>query len=342
MEMDSQASNVIKPTPDSLEPSLTVSVRFKYRPEQEMFVGATARLKIVNGKYIGGVASPRFEGSNITIHALSVLPPGVPPARSPAETYAVFQFPLTPREVDWLHHSRTGNPPSDILLELQVQAEVAQIAIGTEWARDLKVGSPSGPVNVIGEVGGNPGGAPGRYLLLLGNPNVVDVRVHALNQVLTIPSSSWVRDFVGPLSMGRFLVVELPEPTALVAAGKGNLVKRVNEASKALLKMREDIDKNEWTLVAEHSRPVLELLNKKDLVRPLFATAGLADDKIDALLNGLQSVYTYAHAFHHRVDRAGNVTEAVNAEPEDAYLAFAVSGALLNLVSKKLAKVSTK
>ncbi len=123
--------------------------------------------------------------------------------------------------------------------------------------------------------------------------------------------------------------------------GAGDLPERVREASAALEKMRVDVQKGEWTQCAEDARPVIELLNKPELIRPLLETNGVQAPTADALLDGLHRVLDYSHAFHHRIDKdQKTVVPAVNAEPEDAYLAFATAAALLNLIGKKLQKSS--
>lgn len=156
----------------------------------------------------------------------------------------------------------------------------------------------------------------------------------------TIASSDWIAEFAPVFGRGKFLVLEVPEP-AVVGETTGDLAKRVNEAASALEKMKVDIQKGEWTQCAEDARPVVELLNRPELIRPLLETNGIQPATAEKLIQGLDGVLKYTHAFHHRAERGGEkVVPAVHAEAEDAYLAFATAGALLNLVARKLAKTS--
>jgi hypothetical protein len=327
----------ISPAPNCAEPTLSFQVRFSYRPEQEMFIGASARVRLANGLYLGGTAIGTSEGSNINAAIFAAIPRGSPPPRV-FDAYLRFSFQLSPREVGLMHSSRTGNPPSDIQLLLEVQFQSAELGVSVLWAsaQATNLGRGALPVLTVSESGPTTSG--GYFLLTRSDDTLIAVKTHNLALSFTIHSSTWVRDYPGPFALGKFLVVELPgvEPPGSMGAGELNL--RVSEAAAALRRMEQDIQNNQWTQCSQDARPVLELINRKDLIRPLLATSGLANDKVEALLTGLENIFTYTHAFHHRVDRAGvQVEPAVNAEQEDAYLAFAVAGALLNLVARKLA-----
>lgn len=149
----------------------------------------------------------------------------------------------------------------------------------------------------------------------------------------TIPSSEWTSDYAPAFGLGNFLVVEMPEIQPTLA--DGDLAKRLSEAAAALPKMRKDILEGEWTNCAEHSRPVVELLNQRDLMRKLLTDTGLSDDTANALIYGLSGVFDYASKFHHRVDRDGKVAPAQKADKEDAYLAYFNAVTLVNLVAEK-------
>lgn len=180
---------------------------------------------------------------------------------------------------------------------------------------------------------------PGDILIARQEEMPVKLVTHALSEIgVNIPSSHWVRDYAPTFGIGKFLTVNIPQPEQLAIAD-GELSKRVNGAVDALKRMELDIQKGEYTQCAEDSRPLLELLNNPDLIRPLLKTSGLPDANAESLLSGLGQVYAYANAFHHRTERDGKVVSgAVNASSEDAYLAFATAAALLNLVQRKLSR----
>jgi hypothetical protein len=327
------------PVAESIEPTLWVQVEVRYNAPAEMPVSFDARLRLGGKKNVGGTAQGVFGGSNIALSSISTLVPGAPSAARDRSLRVEFRFPLSQREIDAIQQVRERDPHADIQLTLTIQAQTLELQIRAFPVDFLEQRSTTvGQTHqVIAYHRPQDSGNSGDVLLARGDEMLIRLMTHALVDIgFVIPSSHWVRDYAPAFGVGQFMVVDIPVIDSSAVAD-GELATRVNAAIQALKRMQEDIRKGEWTQCAEDSRPVLELLNRPALLRPLLKTAGLPEANETALLEGLKQVYTYSHAFHHRVEDGGKVTEAaVNADPEDAYLAFTTTAALLNLVARKL------
>lgn len=329
----------VEPLSESIEPTVCVRVQVHYNPQEGPPIGFTARLKLGGKRFVSGVATGVFAGSNVVLSSQLLLHKGAHGAVGDRKVYVEFHFPLSQREIDAIQREREPSPQADIDLTLSIQVEALDSGL-TAFPIDF-VDKPSGIGGAVDHlVAFHPPQKPGNFgdvLLGRGSEDMLRFVTHALPEVgIRIAASHWVRDYAKAFGIGRFMTVDIPQPDE-VGDVTGELAVRVREATDALAKMQEDLRKGEWTQCAEDCRPVLELINRPDLLRPLLKTSGLPEANESALLDGLKGVFDYSHSFHHRVERGGKVTEgAVNANPEDAYLAFTTSAALLNLVSRKL------
>ena len=329
------------PSTEAVEP--TLKFRLVVVPQEfGSLVGLRASLWAEDGKRLSEGAEAYSTGSPFTASLNQPSGPFVP-----HDTYLELTFRLSYRELAHIERCRELNKKHDVVLTIKSRAtslRASYITTYTDYYRyqvpnviprqteDLIVvhpasrqGGPTGPSIVSPD--------PNQGLLTLYTEDVGQCPV-------TIPSSDWSHEFAPAFGLGRFLVLEVPQ-LPVGAEGSGELADRVREASGAIERMRVDLQKGEWTQCAEDARAVVELLNKGDLIRPLLETNGIRPETAQSLLDGLQGVLAYSHAFHHRVDQAGQKpVPSVNAESEDAYLAFATSAALLNLVGKKLQKSS--
>jgi hypothetical protein len=329
---------------DSIEPTLRIFTVVRYDHLSELPISFSARLKLQGGRFIGGASVGTFSGSNIRVSVLWMPNPGTPPPHGDGEMRVEFSFRLTPLEVSAIHLQRGADAHADIQLTLSIQAQAVELKLRPftiEFVEGVPRSGGAPRPNLIALHPPTAPGNPGDVLVAKGDDVPFRLMTHALGDLgVMIPSSHWVRDYAPAFGVGRFMTVDIPEPET-APSGAGELATRVNQAVDALRRMQEDVRKSEWTQCAEDARPVLELLNRQELLRPLLRTAGVPEANETALLEGLRQVFTYTHAFHHRVQDGGRVTEsAVNAEPEDALLAFGVTAALLNLVAKKLSRTT--
>jgi hypothetical protein len=332
----------VEPAKDSIDPALHLVVRVRYRPVDEPLLSFTGRLKLEGKQFLGGVEPGYFSGGSYPFSSYALLPQGTPPALPEYDTTVEFLFRLSRREVDAIHRVRDIDAQADIHLALAVQAQTFSFGLRAFPIEFLESNTQQGKKSILA-FHPDRTSLPGDILIARHDESPVRLMTSPLPDItVSIPSSHWVRDFAPVFGVGRFLTVNIPKPEQLATAD-GDLAKRVNEAVSALHQMELDIQKGEWTQCAEDSRPLLELLNRAELIRPLLVTAGLPEANAESLLTGLQQVYQYAHAFHHRTERDGKVVEGgVNANPEDAYLAFATAAGLLNLIGRKISRKSSR
>jgi hypothetical protein len=336
------SNSSVSPATDSFEPGIVARVELTHNGAYGMPVSFTARLRLGQEKFVGGVVSGAFGGSNIPISTKLILVPGEGSTNREQKLWVEFTFRLTSREVWEMQNLRDKNPHADIPVTLKIQAQTLESQFRAfpidyyKWKSNPNIT----PSNLLAHHEPGAQGGYGDVLIARGDESALRLMTHALPDVgISVPSSHWIRDYAPAFGLGKFVVVAIPEIERVPADGT-ELAKRLGGAMDALQKMQQDILKGEWTQCAEDARPALELLNKPELVRPLLKTAGLPASNEQALLDGIHQFYTYAHAFHHRT-QGGKVTEeTVNADPEDAYLALATTAGLLNLVARKFSRLA--
>jgi len=153
----------------------------------------------------------------------------------------------------------------------------------------------------------------------------------------TIYASNWIHDFAPQLGIGRFVVAELPIPSPVTT--EHEFAERLNRAFEALQKMEEKVKEGEWGEAIEKSRPVAELLRQEDMIRSILDRHGYHEDAADSLLGGIKSLFEYSSKFLHKVDKdRRTIPPDIKAEKEDAYLTYALSTGLVNLLTRKASK----
>jgi len=168
-------------------------------------------------------------------------------------------------------------------------------------------------------------------------PVFLKVEDHVEELPIRIPAQDWIHDFAPFLGIGKYLVVELPIPESIKISDE--LANRIEEASKSLDKMREDILACEWNRVIEDSRPIFELFRKygKNLVKEILTREGYTEEAIKNLLDSIDNLFHYSSKFHHRTDESGKkIIPEIKASKEDAYLIYTTAMGLVNLLTRKV------
>lgn len=154
---------------------------------------------------------------------------------------------------------------------------------------------------------------------------------------VTIYASNWIHDFAPQLGLGRFVLAELPIPLPVTVRGKHS--RRLDKAFEAVRKIEEKIKEGEWNEAIEKARPVAELLREKDMVKSILRKHGYHEEAANSLLGTITCLFDYSSKFLHKVDKDGTtIPPEIKAEKEDAYLTYAVSTALVNLLTQKARK----
>lgn len=304
------------PATDSADPTIRFTVTFEFQFRYSVPLWISGIVRTAAGKAVGDLV--RIPVAENAWHD-GLLARGTQ-NENPQKRKVVMDCRLTARALQAILEERDAEPKKNVVLKVDLAIEYFYPRFGMS-----NVGAPSTPNVVTGDQ-------------TTWGPGLGEFKTVPDSGTITIYSSQWASDFAPAFGIGRFLILEVPDVNH--TRGSGPLEERVQEAAASLERMRTDIAKGDWTQCAVDARPVVELLNKKDLLRPLLETNGIQPATADALLAGLTGVLEYAHAFHHRVSKdLKTVVPAVNAESEDAFLAFATSAALLNLIARKLRKV---
>jgi len=155
---------------------------------------------------------------------------------------------------------------------------------------------------------------------------------------VTISSGDWLHDYSSPWRTTQYLVVELPQPEFLTSAP--NLEQRVNAAIEAAKASTDNIAKGEWNDALQDLRPVWELLRKQSDITDLLQRDGYTADAITAVEAIVQQQFTLAPKFLHRTDPSGKrINPEIRASKEDALVCYTCAMSLLNLISRKSARL---
>jgi hypothetical protein len=254
---------------------------------------------------------------------------------------------LNIKAIDHINNLRIKNIRGDVKLKLILKVKILQskAAISSLHLKDSADFGPPLTQSLRGEsiVSYNyvREYSPGRnnMWLISGDSSPVFLSLSYLQHELltTIYSGSWLQDFSPKLGLGKFIVAELPIPTS--KAIKGEFSERLNEAIEALRKMESKIQEGEWTEAIEKSRPVAELVKEEDMIKSILSKHGYQDDAANSLFSAVKNLFDYTSKFHHKLERdKKTLLTETQAEKEDAYLAYSMSVALVNLLTQKFNK----
>lgn len=173
-----------------------------------------------------------------------------------------------------------------------------------------------------------------------GSPTFIETKNNNFKKEVTIRSSDWIHDYCPVFQIGKFSVLEYLLPDYI--EGSGRIEERLSESIKAIQKMEENMIKGEWNKVIEDSRAVWELLRKQDEIKDLLVRDGHTEQAFEDLNGSLKKLFDYSSKFHHREDKGKKIMPEIKASKEDAYLMYATSTAIVNLISKKMQRLSSK
>ncbi len=171
-------------------------------------------------------------------------------------------------------------------------------------------------------------------------PTFIEIRNNNFKNKVTISSSDWIHDYCPVFQIGRFSVFEylLPE----YVEGSGSIEERLSGSIDAIKNMEYDMIKGEWNRVIEDSREVWELLRDQDEIKDLLTRDGCTEPAATDLNKSIKELFNYSSKFHHKEDREKKIMLEIKASKEDAYLIYATSMAMVNLISKKMQRLSSK
>ncbi len=99
--------------------------------------------------------------------------------------------------------------------------------------------------------------------------------------------------------------------------------------------------KGDWNGVIEDSRAVWELLRNKDEIKDLLMRDGYSEQAFIDLNESLRQLFNFSSKFHHKEDKGKKIMPEIKASKEDAYLIYAISMTIVNLISKKMQRLQS-
>ncbi len=349
MRIDENETRV-QAAPNSLNPELIFDVKLSYQKQVEIPLEINGFLFSADGKKIANMHSIiSDERKGLLELAASDSGP-----RQDGKLQIQVIAPLTEKAVDHLHTLRGKHPKGDVILDLRIFVKTLQSEANLSHLYLMETSDlpPSFPAKYKQE--GNKaklvysawkGGFRSEYTnmwIISGNnsPVFLKMRKDELKLKVTISSSDWVHDCAPAFQIGKFSVIEfyLPDYTP----GSETIEERLNEAIKAVKKMEEDIIQGDWNQVIADSRTVAELLRNQAEFEDLFMRDGYTPEAFTRLNNSINEMFQFSSKFIHKLDQSKEkkIMPDIKPSKEDAYLIHALSISLVNLVSKKMQRLT--
>lgn len=156
--------------------------------------------------------------------------------------------------------------------------------------------------------------------------------------------SEWVNRFCQHLGIGRFILVELSQPSGKSLSAKWDGIYETIRSKLAT--METNLRKGEWLSVMVDARQVFENLkvfgdNQNDQVlRDEFEAALKAtnhgEEGIQSLKSGIKALFDFCSKYIHTKDRQGNPQPSPTATKEEAEFVYAMLLGFINLLGSKL------
>ncbi len=148
----------------------------------------------------------------------------------------------------------------------------------------------------------------------------------------TIRASNWINDYAPKLGLGKYIILEIPEPDILEE-------EKFKELISIKDKVKSHLDQGNWNDAIINSRMVFELLSKdgdlKELLKNSFANQCFSDDAIKNFFSGINEFFNFTSKFVHSLDQNNKFQQCPTAYKEDAYMVYTIISNLLNMISKK-------
>lgn len=299
----------VAPLTGMLEPELYVNAKFHFRAVSIFPLSITGYL-FLNGIKISNLLPYEF-GMGVDEKLVSMNR-----ARDFDQTFGKsFIAPLSRRAIDALESSRAKNSKGDVLFEIKFSVNCIESSFE-------EVDLESAAVVSI------PNGA------------LVHYKVYPFNYNHKISASDWLHDFYPHFALERFMVLELPIMEQDSKVKKDNLDKRISEAIQSFGEMKKALEKGDWNLMIKESRPIWELNRKHEEINKLLRTDDLSEVAIQSFNTLLQSLFTFASKFIHKVDDSKELMPYSRASKEDAILVYSMAASVLNLISQKKKRLS--
>lgn len=334
-----------RPVQESINPELEFDVEIFIQEKYEVPIEITGHLFSDENKKLANIYECMYE-PNRTIGLSARDGSDVRGGKLVIKMIA----PLNHKVLDYIETLRTKNPKSDVILNLDIfiKTLVSKTNLSNMFLMKLEELSSKLPENyrnaetVFYQYRSRFSTSTNNMWILSGDgsPTFIQIESRKFNNKVVISSSDWIHDYCPVFQIGRFSVFEYLMPD--YTEGAGDVEERLNESINALGKMEENMIKGEWNQVIEDSRAVWELLRNQADIKDLLMKDGYTEQAFEDLNESFKQLFNYSSKFHHREDREKNIMPEIKASKEDAHLIFATSMAIVNLISKKMQRLSFK
>ncbi len=337
----------VVPYTNSIAPAIKLSV-IETVQQNTLLLRIDGQVFAEDGKYLANLIELPLPPSNLTMRAKGL---------SDYQPYQMItykselMFTLDKKSLDYIENVRQKNKKHDVVFKFTIHITFLShdIAVGDYSSRDTQMGK------VILSSWQQPSRAETNLNMLVPTSTALQLFNYQISQLdnhpYTISSSDWVNDFQEYLGIGKFMIIEIPEPelvnvsdTQLTQEQK-NFKERLDKAYTILPKMELELKRGEWGDVVKLSRELLELF-KKDVTQfikdTVSKTTGVDERTAGALTMAIDNLYSYANELHHEVDSKGNVKDVYTGGKEDAEMTYMLSSALVKLLAKKFKSVVTR
>lgn len=329
----------VMPVKDSINPELSFEIEFFIQRRDEIPIEILGSIYSEENKKIANIQEVIHDpGRRIELSARNN-------ERIEEEKLVIKSLAsLNHKVLDYIETLRTKNPKGDVILRLEI------------FVKTLNSRANLSPLNLYDMKGsqGFPEGSKGVFyhyqpkfytsqtnMWILsgdGSPTFIEMKNNNFINRVTIRSSDWIHDYCPVFQIGRFSVFEylLPE----YKEGSGSIDERLNESINAIRRMEENMIKGDWNGVIEDSRAVWELLRTQDEIKDLLMRDGYSEQAFKDLNESLKQLFNFSSKFHHKEDKGKKIMPEIKASKEDAYLIYAISMTIVNLISKKMQRLA--
>ncbi len=339
----------VKPAQDSINPEMIFEIELYIQRGSEIPVEICGSVKSDEDKRIANIYGCEFTtriDEKIELSARD-LTQDVKIKGEQKLTIEV-KVPLNHKVLDYIEDRRAANPKGDVMLNLDIRIRslCSRVIISPVFSAE-GTGFPTLPKDYEFDgfvLRGDPSSrSPQSTLNILSDDSgTTFIELANVKEVIsvTIASSDWIHDFCPVFGIGKFLVLEYLIPDYV--EGTDDIKERLRRSIDVIKKMEECVIKCKWNEVIEHSRRVGELLknHQDDEIKVLLTMDGYTDEAFTSFNRILIGLYDFASKFLHEEDKSKKIMDDIKASKEDAYLIYAVSVNVVNLISKKMQRLN--
>lgn len=332
----------VMPVQDSINPELLFEIEFFIQRENEIPIEISGSVYSDENKKIANVHE--------VIHGPNSMKLSAEFQRNYNEEKLTLKLIalLNHKVLDYIETLRTKNKKGDVILNLDL---FAKTVISNTFVSPITkdIGVSGGIISQIAEQGNSliayrfrdfyPTSNDMWILSGKGSPTFIEIKNNNFKDKVTIRSSDWIHDYCPVFQIGRFSVFEYLLPD--YAEGSGSIEERLNESINAVKKMEENLIRGDWNGVIEDSRAIWELLRNQDEIKDLLMRDGYTEPAFSDLNEGLKQLFNFSSKFHHKEDKGKKIMPEIKASKEDAYLIYAMSMNIVNLISKKMQRLQS-